>query len=45
VVELEQSLDMDGQAGFAIVCERIQHQPRERVVALQHISETNVNID
>ena len=37
VVELEEGLHVDGQAGLPVVGERVKDQPGEGVVALQHI--------
>ena len=39
LVELKQALHMDGKAGAPVPRLRVQHQPRQRVVTLQHVSE------
>ena len=40
VVELGQGLDVDGKAGVPVLGDGVQRQPGQRVVALQHVSET-----
>jgi len=37
VVELEERLHVDGEAGAAVVGHRVQHQPGQRVIALQDV--------
>ena len=39
LVELKQTLHMDGKAGAPVTRLGVQHQPRQRVVALQHVPE------
>ena len=36
VVELGQGLDVDGKAGVPVLSDRVQRQPGQRVIALQH---------
>ena len=36
MVELGQGLDVDGKAGVPVLSDRVQRQPGERVVTLQH---------
>ena len=43
VVKLVQSLHMDRETGTPIVGDRVQHQPGERVVTLENISETETH--